>query len=142
MPPDPGKPLPEDVLKTFSLGLDFEDRLKDLYGATITSSTVGGISVGVGYRNRNCSDGEALKCSNETGIAGSLTPQGSLCAEEYGPTPSKGRDTSPKALSTDEMQQSAIIETVDDPKVIHPNLHFLSSHELCLLGMAPFHSYP
>jgi DNA polymerase zeta len=124
MPPDPGKPLPQDVLKTLSLGLEFENKLIELCGDAITSSTVKGNSVGLVHVNPDNIELEALKFSKETEIVGSLSPQGSICEKEDGTRSTEGRDSSPKPLSTNEMQSSAITET-PDPKVIYHDLNFL-----------------
>jgi len=37
MPSDPGKPLPEDVMKLFSVGLDFEEKFIELCSEAGTS---------------------------------------------------------------------------------------------------------
>lgn len=37
MPSDPGKPLPEDVMKLFSVGLDFEKKFIELCSEAETS---------------------------------------------------------------------------------------------------------
>ena len=149
MPSDPSKPLPDDVLRTLSLGLEFESKLIELCGATenslalnpleknvkllqsMTSATNEGNLVGLGHTNPDNRDGESLKYSKEKDIMGSLSPQGSIREEEI---PSEGRDTSIKPLSIDKMRTSAIIETLD-PKVIHHEFACLSSW---MFG--PFHS--
>uniref|UniRef100_A0A2N9I954 DNA polymerase n=1 Tax=Fagus sylvatica TaxID=28930 RepID=A0A2N9I954_FAGSY len=128
MPSDPSKPLPNDVLRTLSLGLEFESKLIELCGATentlalnpleknvkllqsMTSATDEGNLVGLGHTNPDNRDGESLKYSKEKDIMGSLSPQGSIREEEI---PIEGRDTSIKPLSIDEMRTSAIIETLD-----------------------------
>uniref|UniRef100_A0A2N9FAW5 DNA polymerase n=1 Tax=Fagus sylvatica TaxID=28930 RepID=A0A2N9FAW5_FAGSY len=128
MPSDPSKPLPDDVLRTLSLGLEFENKLIELCGETentlalnpleknvkllqsMTSATDEGNLVGLGHTNPDNRDGESLKYSKEKDIMGSLSPQGSIREEEI---PTEGRDTSIKPLSIDEMRTSAIIETLD-----------------------------
>lgn len=124
MPPDPGKPLQQDVLRTLSLGLEFENKLIELCGDAITSSTVEGNLVGLGHVNTDNIEVEALKCSKETEIVGSLSPQGSTCEKEDGTKSIEGWDISPKPLSTNEMRSSATTETLD-PKVIYHDLNFL-----------------
>jgi DNA polymerase zeta len=124
MLPDPGKPLPQDVLKTLSLGLEFENKLIELCGDAMTSSTVEENLVGLGHVNPDNIELEALKCSKETEIVGSLLPQGSICEKEDGTRSTEGRDASSKPLSTNEMRSSAIAETLD-PKVIYHDLNFL-----------------
>uniref|UniRef100_A0A2N9GNH1 DNA polymerase n=1 Tax=Fagus sylvatica TaxID=28930 RepID=A0A2N9GNH1_FAGSY len=134
MPSDPSKPLPNDVLRTLSLGLEFESKLIELCGATentlalnpleknvkllqsMTSATDEGNLVGLGHTNPDNRDGESLKYSKEKDIMGSLSPQRSIRKEEI---PTEGRDTSIKPLSIDEMWTSAIIETLD------PSVHLL-----------------
>ncbi|KAK4595861.1 hypothetical protein RGQ29_014087 [Quercus rubra] len=130
MPPDPGKPPPQDVLKTLSLGLEFENKLIELCGEaensltltpfgknvklklSMTSSTDEGNLVGLGHVNPNNIDGGPLKSAKEKEIIGSLSPQFSIC-EEDGPTLTEGRDTSIKPLSIDEMRSLAITESLD-----------------------------
>ena len=151
MPPDPGKPPPQDVLKTLSLGLEFENKLIELCGEaensltltpfgknvklklSMTSSTDEGNLVGLGHVNPNNIDGGPLKSAKEKEIIGSLSPQFSIC-EEDGPTLTEGRDTSIKPLSIDEMRSLAITESLD-PKVIHHEVACLSSW---MLGLFTF----
>ena len=81
MPPDPSKPLLDDVLRTLSLGLEFENKLIELCGETentlalnpldknvkllqsMTSATDEGNLVGLGHTNTDNIDGEPLKYS-------------------------------------------------------------------------------
>ncbi|KAF3951336.1 hypothetical protein CMV_023003 [Castanea mollissima] len=151
MPPDPGKPPPQDVLKTLSLGLEFENKLIELCGEaensltltpfgknvklkqSMTSSTDEGNLVGLGHVNPNNIDGEPSKNAKEKEIIGSLSPQVSIC-EEDGLILNEGRDTSIKPLSIDEMRSSAITESLD-PKVIHHEVACLSSW---MLGLFTF----
>ena len=83
MPPDLGKPPPQDVLKTLSLGLESENKLIELCGEaentlTLTlfeknvklkqsmiSSTDEGNLVGLGHVNPNNIDGEPLENAKE-----------------------------------------------------------------------------
>ncbi|KAG2695557.1 hypothetical protein I3760_07G018400 [Carya illinoinensis] len=109
MPLDPTKPLSEDVLKTLSLDLDFDNRLIELYADATASSIVEGNLVGLVHINPANVDGEALKCSKETATVGYLLPH----EREGGPTAAGERDTSPNILSTDKVQSSGIIETLD-----------------------------
>jgi DNA polymerase zeta len=149
MPSDPSKPLLDDVLRTLSLGLEFENKLIELCGETkntlalnpldknvkfpqsMTSITGEGNLVGLGHTNTNNIDGEPWKYSKEKEIMGSLSPQGSIREEEI---PTEGRDTSIQPLSIDEMRTSAIIETLD-PKVIHYEFACLSLKHNFLLTM-------
>ena len=39
MPPNPGKPPPQDVLKTLSLSLEFENKVIEFHGEAETSLT-------------------------------------------------------------------------------------------------------
>jgi hypothetical protein len=95
MPSDPSKPLQEDVLRSLSLGLEFENKLIELCGETENTLTVNPF---------------------EKNVKLLQSPQGSICEKENGPIPTEGRDTSIKPLSIDEMWPSTIIETLD-PKV-------------------------
>lgn len=115
MPLDPTKPLSEDVLKTLSLDLDFDNRLIELYADATASSIVEGNLVGLVHINPANVDGEALKCSKETATVGYLLPH----EREGGPTAAGERDTSPNILSTDEVQSSGIIETLDSKVIYH-----------------------
>ena len=151
MPPDPGKPPPQDVLKTLSLGLEFDNKLIELCGEaknsltltpigknaklkqSMTSSTDEGNLVGLGHVNPNNIDGEPSKNAKEKEIIESLTPQVSIC-EEDGLILTKGRDTSIKPLSIDDMRSSAITES-SDTKVIHHEVACLS---FWMLGLFTF----
>lgn len=80
MPPDPGKPLPKEVLETFSIGMDYEKKMTELYERpkcpsvltplekderlvqSLTSSANEANIIGLG-----CSDGEPLKHVMEIG---------------------------------------------------------------------------
>ncbi|KAK4595876.1 hypothetical protein RGQ29_014100 [Quercus rubra] len=130
MPPDPSKPPLQDVLKTLSLGLEFENKLIELCGEaensltltpigknaklkqSMTSSTDEGNLVGLGHVNPNNIDGEPSKNAKEKEIIGSLSPQVSIC-EEDGLILTNGRDISIKPLSIDDMRSSAITESLD-----------------------------
>ena len=116
MPPDPGKPPPQNALKTLSLGLEFENKLIELCGEaensftltpfgknvklmqSMTSSIDEGNLVGLGHVNPNNIDGEPWKNTKEKEIIGSLSPQVSIC-EEDGPILTEGRNTSIEPLS-------------------------------------------
>lgn len=118
MPLDPTKPLAEDVLKSLSLGLDFDNGLIELCANAASSSIVEGNLVGLVHINPANVDGEALKCSKETATVGFLLAQSLICEGEVGPTAAEERDTSPILLPTDELRSTGIIETLDS-KVIH-----------------------
>ena len=144
MPPDPSKPPPQDVLKTLSLGLEFENKLIELCGEaensltltpigknaklkqSMTSSTDEGNLVGLGHVSPNNIDGEPSKNAKEKEIIGSLSPQVSICEEDG--------LISIKPLSIDDMRSSAITESLD-AKVIHHEVACLSSW---MLGLFTF----
>ena len=127
IPSDHNRPLPDDVLRTLSLGLEFENLCGETENTlalnpceknvkllqSMTSATNEGHLVGLGHTNTDNIEGEPLKYSKEKEIMGSVLPQGSIREEEI---PIEGRDTS---------IQSAIIETLN-PKVIHYEFACLS----------------
>ncbi|CAJ1960854.1 unnamed protein product [Sphenostylis stenocarpa] len=93
---EPGKPLPEDVMKLFSVGLDFEKKIIEL-----------------------CSEAEtSLFCTpsgqerRETDIIGSASPPATLCKNaklhEEG-----GTDANLEMLTMDEIQSSEMIGRMD-----------------------------
>ncbi|CAK8544655.1 unnamed protein product [Lathyrus sativus] len=110
---DPGKPLPEDVMKLLSSGLDFEKKLIQL-----------------------CSEAETtLFCTplekelRETDIIGSASPPASLCKNAK---PLKeGTDTSPKLLKIGEMQSAGNIGMLDikDADMEAQNLKWLATSQ-------------
>ncbi|CBI36804.3 unnamed protein product, partial [Vitis vinifera] len=79
MPPDPGKPLPEDVLRSLSHGLEFENKLGEL-----------------------CNQAEKFNQNKNI----SPVSQGSLCEEDDDAIPSEGRGMCLQQLSVDERQRS------------------------------------
>ncbi|KAJ1380912.1 Ribonuclease H-like superfamily [Sesbania bispinosa] len=94
MPSDPGKPLPEDVMKLLSVGLDFEKKLIELCSEAETSLL--------------CTPSE--REFRETDIIGSASPPASLC--EKAKLLEEGTDTGLKLLTIDEMQTSEKIGMV------------------------------
>ncbi|PNY14969.1 DNA polymerase zeta catalytic subunit-like protein, partial [Trifolium pratense] len=95
MASDPGKPLPEDVMKLLSSGLDFENKVIQL-----------------------CSEAETtLFCTplekelRETDIIGSASPPASLC--ENAKLPEEGTATSLNLLKIGEMQSAEKIGMLD-----------------------------
>ncbi|XP_038890095.1 DNA polymerase zeta catalytic subunit isoform X2 [Benincasa hispida] len=115
VPPDPGKPLPKEVLEAFSLGVDYEKKLTELYERpkspsvltpleederlvqSLTSSANEADITGVG-----CSDGKPLKHVKEI----SRTNSDSFCPssfEDYDKMLIEGEDVVPR-LSMDEVQ--------------------------------------
>ena len=116
MPLDPGKPPPQDVLKTLSLSHEFENKLIEFCGEAENSllwlhlrkkckiKAVNDIindegnSVGLEHVTPNNIDAEPLKNAKEKEIIKSLSPQVSIC-EEDGPILTEGRNTSIEPLS-------------------------------------------
>ncbi|XP_027350096.1 DNA polymerase zeta catalytic subunit-like isoform X2 [Abrus precatorius] len=94
MPSDPGKPLPEDVMKLLSVGFDFERKLIHMCSEAETSFF--------------CTPEKELR---ETDIIGSASPPASLC--ENAKFHEEGTDLNPKLLTLGEMQSSEIIGMLD-----------------------------
>jgi len=122
MPSDPGKPLPEDVMKLFSVGLDFEKKFMELcteVGTSLFCTPSGKESRFVLYdlllHDRNfISCVEALKplnCFRETDIIGSASPPATLCKNATLQT--EGIDANLEMLTMDEIQSTEIIGSVD-----------------------------
>lgn len=121
---DPSKPRPGDVLKAFSLGLEFENKLielqteperslyltpseKDLkHMQTVTSSVDKRNLLGLGRDSPRCKDSKHSDCSKEREVIQSLSPD-STC-EEDSTVPTKEMDRCAK-LSLDASQS---IETL------------------------------
>ncbi|RVX18704.1 DNA polymerase zeta catalytic subunit [Vitis vinifera] len=124
MPPDPGKPLPEDVLRSLSHGLEFENKLGELcnqagdslaftplekderFMQSITSSADERNLVGDVLVSPNDNDGEPSKCFKDQNKNISPVSQGSLCEEDDDAIPSEGRGMCLQQLSVDERQRS------------------------------------
>uniref|UniRef100_A0A2N9J7B6 Reverse transcriptase zinc-binding domain-containing protein n=1 Tax=Fagus sylvatica TaxID=28930 RepID=A0A2N9J7B6_FAGSY len=70
MPSDPSKPLPEDVLRSLSLGLEFENKLIELCGETENTLALNPF---------------------EKNVKLLQSPQGSICEKEDGPIPTEGK---------------------------------------------------
>ena len=117
MPPNPSKPPPQDVLKTLSPSLEFDNKVIEFCGEaetsltwtpfekknvklkqSMTSSTEEGNLFGLGHVTPNNIDGEPLKNAKEKEIIKSLALQVSIC-EEGGPILTEGRNTSIERLS-------------------------------------------
>ncbi|XP_057439387.1 DNA polymerase zeta catalytic subunit isoform X3 [Lotus japonicus] len=94
MPPDPGKPHPEDVMKLLSVGLDLDKKLFELCSEAETSLF--------------CTPSDKFR---ETDIIGSASPPASLCKNAK--FREEGIDSSLKLLTVDEMQSSEKIGTLD-----------------------------
>ncbi|KAJ7973360.1 DNA polymerase [Quillaja saponaria] len=120
LPPDAGKPLPEDVLKTLSLGHDNENKLLELCTEAeffspsdkelgvvqpLSSSTEKGNLVRLGLVKPINIDGKPLESSSKADIMGSLSPPDSLQFE--------GVDPSPRLLTVDKIQSSEMIGTLE-----------------------------
>ncbi|KAK7337781.1 hypothetical protein VNO77_18368 [Canavalia gladiata] len=95
MPSGPGKPLPEDVMKLLSVGLDFEKKLIELCSEVETSLF--------------CTPVE--KELRETDIIGSASPPASLC--RITKLHEEGTDSSLKLSNMDEIQSSEMVGTLD-----------------------------
>nr|KYP71224.1 DNA polymerase zeta catalytic subunit [Cajanus cajan] len=100
MPSDPCKPLPQDVMKLFSVGLDFEKKIIEL-----ETDIIGSASPPASL----CKN--ALNCCRETDIIGSLSPPASLCKNAK--LHEEGNDTSLEMLTMDEIRSSEMIGTLD-----------------------------
>ncbi|KAK9291641.1 hypothetical protein L1049_019590 [Liquidambar formosana] len=134
IPPDPGKPLPADVLKTLSHGLEFENKLVALCSEAENSLSFSPLDKVVRFPRAiafstdeenlaevrqvgpDHNDGELLKCLKERNRIGSLSLQVSLSEEAHGPIDGQGKDACPKLMPVDMMQTSEMIETLD-PKI-------------------------
>lgn len=141
MPPDPGKPLPEDVLRSLSHGLEFENKLGELcnqagdslaftplekderFMQSITSSADERNLVGDVLVSPNENDGEPSKCFKDQNKNISPVSQGSLCEEDDDAIPSEGRGMCLQQLSVDERQRS---------ENIGPSGLKVTHHDLCV----------
>ncbi|KAJ0080258.1 hypothetical protein Patl1_22611 [Pistacia atlantica] len=126
MPPDPCKPLAQDVLKTLSLDLKCENVLMDLCGGAdeVISSCENDVRVvksstddeenliELGLVHSKNSDPEHLSSLKERNTTESLSSQGLLHQEEMCPITSKGIDACHKISSADEIQSSQMIGTL------------------------------
>lgn len=127
MAPDPGKPLPQDVLRTLSLGLEFENVLIEMCGEgqETVSSFENDVEVlksvacatdeenlnKLGPANYDYKDPEYLTCLKKGNILSALAPQGLVHQEEISSTPSKGKDACPELPSGGEIRSSEMIGT-------------------------------
>lgn len=128
LPPDSGKPLPQDVLKSLSLGIGFENALMELCeGEKILSSFEKDVSVLKSVAES--ADEESLV---ELGPPGSyhryaehldfkkgrntvefLSPQGLVIREEMDTKPSQGKEDYCKLLSEGEIKPSEVVGTLN-----------------------------
>ncbi|KAL5783696.1 hypothetical protein ACOSP7_008725 [Xanthoceras sorbifolium] len=107
MPLDPGKPLPQDVLNTLSLGLKFENVLAELChkGEETISSFKNDVKV-----LKSIIDPEHLSCVEGKNIIASLSPQGLERREEIGTTPSQGKDACPQFEMATEIEALGLLK--------------------------------
>ncbi|CAK9168020.1 unnamed protein product [Ilex paraguariensis] len=121
---DPGRPLPEDALRTLSPELEFENKLKELCRdaeelssctpfqnaamtvQSIKSSNAEGNLVDFGEVNPANNAREPLKCLKESE---KMLSQVLPCRVDEGMIPGEGRDASSKQLSACELQ---IVDTI------------------------------
>lgn len=134
---DPSKPLPGDVLKTFSLGLEFKNKLfelqseaensmyltpseKDLKCVQIMESSADGRNfLGLGRDSPKYLDGKHSDCSKEREIIHSLSldsPHASKSAED-GSVPRKEIDAGAK-ISLDTSQMIETLDTKVNPSLL------------------------
>ncbi|KAL2345686.1 hypothetical protein Fmac_006971 [Flemingia macrophylla] len=117
-PYDPSKPLPEDVMKLFSVGLDFAKKIIELCSEAETSSfcTPSGKELRetdiIGSASPPASlCKNLLSCCRETDIIGSLSPGASSC--ENVKLHVEGTDTNLEMLTMDEIRSSEMIGSLD-----------------------------
>ncbi|XP_021623348.1 DNA polymerase zeta catalytic subunit isoform X8 [Manihot esculenta] len=133
IPPDPGKPLAEDVLKTLSHELDFERKLKELYSKSEGLPSFGNIvkcqqSLTSAYEdilgehekiNFDNTHEQPLNCSAERDTIGSSSLLSSPCADQLDTTPAERKDACPEFLSVSDLQSTETVGTLD-PKTADP----------------------
>ncbi|KAK2640409.1 hypothetical protein Ddye_028204 [Dipteronia dyeriana] len=110
MPPDPVKPLPQDVLKILSLGMKFENVLAELCheGEETISSFENDVK-----DLKSMTDPEHLSFLKEKNIIASLSPQGLLHGEEIGTASSQGKDVCPKLSCGGRIQSSEMATEIE-----------------------------
>lgn len=120
MPPDPGKPLPEDVLRSLSHELEFKDKLRELCNEaghsltlidervtqSIRSSADEGNLVGDVLISHNGNDGEPSNCLKYQTKNISLGSQGTVSEEDDDAIPNEGSGICPQQLLIDQMHRS------------------------------------
>lgn len=125
MAPDPGKPLPQDVLRTFSLGLEFENVLMEMCGKgqetvssfgndvevlkSVACATDAENLIKLGPANYDYKDPEYLTCLKEGKILSALAPRGLVLREKISSTPSKGKDMCPELPFGGEIHSSEMV---------------------------------
>ncbi|KAI9084793.1 hypothetical protein K1719_033199 [Acacia pycnantha] len=92
IPPDPGKPLPEVVMRSLSAGLDFEKKFVELCCEAET-----------------CASFTSFEELRETDIIGSASPPASMCKDAK--LHEEGTEANLRLLTFDETQPSEIIGT-------------------------------
>ncbi|KAK4282799.1 hypothetical protein QN277_014132 [Acacia crassicarpa] len=92
VPPDPGKPLPEVVMRSLSAGLDFEKKFVELCCGAET-----------------CASFTSFEELRETDIIGSASPPASMCKDSK--LHEEGTEADLRLLTVDETQPSEIIGT-------------------------------
>lgn len=133
---DPGKPLPKDVLRTLSHGLEFENKLmelcnesrnglscspfeKDERDAELTRPSPNEEKkVELGLCDMKNEHREALKClivGNETVM---MLPQGLPCKDDNVNIPGSGKPLCPNLLLADDIQTSRTIGSLDAKVVL------------------------
>ncbi|KAI8027476.1 DNA polymerase zeta catalytic subunit [Camellia lanceoleosa] len=141
---DPGKPLPKDVLRTLSHGLEFENKLMELcheadndsscipfekdviYAEPVKPSTIKGNIVEFGLCDPKEDGGEALKCSNVGDETTIMLPHGMPSEDDNVIIPGEGRAVHPRKLLVDDMQTSQTIGSSDAKVVDKEALGILS----------------
>lgn len=135
IPSDPSKPLPEDVLRTLSLGPEFMNKFLDLHNEaesplclTPLEKDVTSVQLMTSPNEANAvrfahvlnnDDGESSECLKEQRIVGSLSSQ-----EEDGAIPSAERDANVKFSFNSELPASQMIEALDKKVINHIFMHF------------------
>ncbi|KDO56300.1 hypothetical protein CISIN_1g000501mg [Citrus sinensis] len=125
MAPDPGKPRPQDVLRTLSLGLEFENVLMEMCGEgqetvssfgndfevlkSVACATDEENLIKLGPANYDYKDPEYLTCLKEGKILSALAPQGLVHQEKISLMPSKGKDTCPELPFGGEIHSSEMV---------------------------------
>ncbi|EXC54610.1 hypothetical protein L484_001285 [Morus notabilis] len=139
IPSDPSKPLPEDVLRTLSLGPEFMNKYVDLHNElhneaesplclTPLEKDVTSVQLMTSPNEANAvrfahvlnnDDGESSECLKERRVVGSLSSQ-----EEDGAIPSAERDANVKFSFNGELPASQMIEALDKKVINHIFMHF------------------
>lgn len=139
IPPDPGKPHAEDVLKTLSHELDFERKLKELYSKSEGLPSFSNIvkcqqSLTSAYEdilgehekiNFDNTHEQPLNCSAERDTIGSSSLLSSPCADQLDTTPAERKDACPELSSVSDLQSTETVGTLD-PKVLLVSMSFLT----------------